>query len=74
MIRAGPVKKVDAGVRCQMTVGYGRAFMIAWHQVDRHAAVGDLFERLKCHFDQAGRHLAAIQNIAAVDNGIYLAS
>jgi hypothetical protein len=70
--RAGAVKKMDAGVRGQMAVGDGRAFMIAGHQVDRHAAVGDLFERLKGHFDQAGRHLAAVQNIAAVDNGLYL--
>ena len=68
-----PVKDMDQGMLGQLSVGYYGTLVISRQYEDRDAFVGNLFQWFESHFDQPGRHLAAEQNISAVDDTINVA-
>jgi hypothetical protein len=69
---SGVFKKMEVGVPGKMGVGDGSAFMVTGHKIYGSAAASHLLERLKCHFNQQGRDLTAVQNVTAMDDGVHL--
>ena len=67
---AWTVEDVDVPVRGKTSVRQARAFVVARHDEDGDAALGDPAQRLECLISDGRVDLGAIENVAGMDDQV----